>query len=96
MAKSYDTYINDLHELSDGKEYKILIRDLTPGRTKYISRYVKALVSTSSENLAGADVLWIRFPVGIQHPEPWAIKILEELGEYKPYEPQKQFVSEGK
>lgn len=84
MAKQYDTYVKHLGELPDGQECDIVIRDLSPGPNKYSSRYVKASVSSSPETLPEADVLWLRFPLGIQHPQPWAIKILNELGEYKP------------
>ena len=81
MIKEYDTFVDSLDELSQGQECRITIRDLAPGRHKYNSLYVRALVSSSAEQLPGGDTLWIRFPLGALHPQPWNIKIIEELGE---------------
>jgi len=83
MPKEYDTFVNSLEELPQGKEIDITLRDLTPGPYKYETRYVKAIVSSRPEELPGADILWIRFQRGGKHPQPWAIRVLEELGEYK-------------
>ena len=83
MKREYDIFVDSLDELAQGDEIAITIRDLTPGRCKYDSRYVKAMVSSSPEQLPGADTLWIRFQRGQKHPQPWAIKIIEELGEYQ-------------
>ena len=41
---------------------------------------VKAILSSSPEKLPGADTLWIRWQRGYLHPQPWAIKIIEDMG----------------
>ncbi len=81
--KEYDTFVASLEELTQGQETDISIRDLTPGRRKYEWKYVKAIVSSSPDKLKGGDVLWLRFnDTGFRHPQPWAIKVKEILGEY--------------
>lgn len=84
MKTEYDTFITNIKELPLGQEIELGLRDLTPGPRQYDSRWVKAVINTSSENTSGSDVLWIRFPLGFLHPEPYAIKILEVLGTYRP------------
>lgn len=84
MKKEYDTFIESLKDLPEGQEINLTIRDLTPGPRKYDSRWVKAIVTSNSAKLTDGDVLWLRFPKGMVHPQPWAINILEELGEFKP------------
>lgn len=84
MAKQYDIYVDNLSDLSLGKEVDLTVRDLTPGTHKYTSKYVKAVVGTE-ENLPEGDVLFIRYQRGIVDPQPLRIKITEDLGkEYKP------------
>jgi hypothetical protein len=84
MKKEYDTFIESLSDLPEGQEIDLTIRDLTPGPRKYDSRWVKAIVSSHPDQLTDSDILWLRFPKGMVHPQPWAIKILEELEEFKP------------
>ncbi len=82
MKKEFDTFVENLQELPDGQECRLTIRDLTPGRRKYENRYVRALVSSSPERLPDGDTLWLRFSTGFLYPQPWAIKVVEELGEF--------------
>jgi len=82
----YDTYVETLAELPQGRETVLAIRDLTPGRRKYETRVVKAILSSRPEELPDGDVLWVRLGLGTRHPQPWAIKILEVVGEYLPKE----------
>jgi phenylphosphate carboxylase gamma subunit len=84
MKKSYDTFVRSLKELPEGQEVELLIRDLTPGMHKYDSRYVRAIISSSPEKLPTGDILWLRLERGTLHPQPWTIKITEELGELPP------------
>ena len=83
MEKEYDTFVQSVNDFVSGQEYKLTLRDLTPGPHKYESRFVRAVVYNSAEQEEG-DVLWLRFLMGLPHPEPWGIKIVEELGEYEP------------
>ncbi len=84
MKKEYDTFIEDIGDFSDGQEYKLTIRDLAPGPNKYGSRFVKATVHSAPKPAEDVSVLWLRFPMGLLHPQPWGIKVVEELGEYEP------------
>ena len=84
MKQEYDTFVQSVNDFVSGQEYKLTIRDLTPGKHKYESRFVRAVVYSSAQQEKGSDVLWLRFLMGLPHPEPRGIKIVEELGEYEP------------
>ena len=75
MAKEYDTFVETLDDLKEGKEMELTIRNLET----YEQRKVKAVVSSSKEKLPDGDTLWIRYSRGVPHKEPWVIKITEEL-----------------
>ena len=75
MAKEYDTFVEAIDELKDGKEMVLTIRDLET----YEQRKVRAVVSSSKEKLPDGETLRIRFSRGVAHKEPWVIKIAEEL-----------------
>jgi len=75
--KEYDTFVLRNEVLPDGGECRIIIRDLTPGRDKYKSLTVKALVASSAELMPDGDTLWVRNEVGALSKDPWKIKILE-------------------
>ncbi len=87
MKKEYVTFVASPKGLPEGEEIRLTIRDLTPGRQKYDARNVKAIVSSSAEQLPEGDILWLRSPVGVLSPQPWAIKITAELEEFLPGPP---------
>ena len=87
MVKEYATFVSDLQGLPEGKEIKLAIKDLTPGPRKYDCRIVKAIIASSPDRIEDGDVLWMESLVGITSPKPWAIKILEELGDSIPRPP---------
>lgn len=80
--KEFLTFVGKLEDLTQGKEVELLVKDLAPGRQKYDARYVRAVVSSDSKDLPDSDVLWIRGFVGVLYPQPWAIKITAEVGEF--------------
>ena len=82
MTKEYQSFVRNPENLPEGQEIELTIKALTPGRQKYDARIVKAIVSSSPDKLPGGDILWLRSLVGVLHPQPWAIKIMQELGEY--------------
>jgi len=85
MAKEYMVFVEDMKkELLEGREILLTIKDLTPGKRKYENRIVKALVSSSPDKLPGGDILRVRSWTGVLYPQPWAIKIIEEIGEVLP------------
>ncbi len=77
--KEYDTFVLRGEVLPDGEECQIIIRDLAPGKHKYSSFKVKALVASSAAKLPKGDTLWVRNEVGALSKEPWRIKIIERL-----------------
>lgn len=79
MKKVYDTFLDDPSSLPQGEAVELLIRNLTPGKEKYDTIRVKAVVSRDPAQLAEGDVLWLRWTRGSLQKEPWAIKIIEEL-----------------
>ncbi len=80
--KEYLTFVGKLADLPQGEEIELLIKDLVPGRRKYDAHYVRALVASDPEKLPESDVLWIRGWVGVLYPQPWAIRITREVGEF--------------
>ncbi len=89
MKKEYMTWLMSGEDLPEGREIEISIRDLTPGQHKYSGRNVRAIVSRSAQKLPDGDVLWIRSGTGRLRAQPWAIKIVADLGEFlsrKPFD----------
>lgn len=86
MKKEYVTFVRRLSDLSDGKQ-ALFIKDLTPGPRKYDTKLVRAALSRNAGNLPDSDTLWIRSETGYLHPQPWSIRILEELPPYVPGQP---------
>ncbi len=86
MKKECDSFVDDPSQLPAEGEVSLVIRELTPEdrRKKYMSRYVRARVSNDPDKLPDGDVLWLRWQMGKPHPKPWAIKVLEYLGDYLP------------
>lgn len=74
MKKGYDTFVDSLSELQDGKEQILSIRDCK----NYELKTVEAIVYSSPEKLPDGDILWIRDRMGQLKPDPWAIKIIKE------------------
>ena len=77
--KEYLTFIPDIKDLIEDQEVKITIKDLTPGPRKYDARIVKVILSSDPGRLPDGDILWVRSWTGVLYPQPWAIKIVEEL-----------------
>lgn len=85
--KEYDSFVDKPDALADG-EISLAIRELTPDnrRKKYLTRYVKCVICRDPEKMPDGDVLWLYWQRGRRYPKPFAIKILEELGEFLPKE----------
>lgn len=81
MKKEYLTFTPDIKELIENQEVTLTIKDLTPGPHKYDARVVKAILSSDPGRLPEGDVLRVRSWTGVLYPQPWAIKIVEELEE---------------
>lgn len=77
--REYMTFVSGLEDLLEGQEIDIFVRDLTPGRRKFNGKRVKAVVSSSPEQLPEGDILWIRSLIGVLYPKPWYIHIKKSL-----------------
>jgi len=80
MKREYLTFVRQFKDLKEGTQ-KLFVKDLTPGPRKYDTKYVKAEISSDPEKMRNGDILRIRSESGILLPQPWGIKILEELSE---------------
>lgn len=86
MAREWQTFVSKVEDMREG-EVRLFIKDLTPGPRKYDTKFVRAMVSKSREPLTDRDVLFVRTESGLKSPEPWSIKILEELPPWVPGRP---------
>lgn len=86
MKKEWVTYVRRLADLNEG-EGILFIKDLTPGPRKYDTRLVRAELSRNAGRLVDGEPLWVRSETGYTHPQPWKIKILQDLPPYVPGQP---------
>jgi phenylphosphate carboxylase gamma subunit len=74
----FDTFfLTELSEVEEDTEQELVIRDLTPGRSKYRCRYVNAVVSSDPDRYP--DRLWPRLGRGQWVGQPWSVKVLEPV-----------------
>ena len=83
----YESHVKHFKDLEDGKSVVLTIRDLSSGKHKYNARVARVQISRSPEALSTWDKLWVRSVVGVQDPQPWGMKIVEELGITVPGKP---------
>jgi hypothetical protein len=86
MKREYVTFVRKISDLAEGKR-TLFIKDLTAGPRKYDTRLVRAELARRSEEGPDDNVLWIRSETGYLHPQPWTIRILEELPPHVPGQP---------
>lgn len=80
MKREYLTFVRNFKDLKEGKQ-ELFIKDLTPGPRKYDTKHVLADVSKDPKVMPDGEILRIRSESGALLPQPWGIKILEELPE---------------
>ncbi len=83
----YMCHVKHFKDLQDGKKIVLTIRDLSPGLHKYLARVARVEVSRQPEALAKWDKLWVYSVVGRKDPQPWGMKVVEELGLTVPGQP---------
>jgi len=83
----YESHVKHFKDLEENKQIVLTIRDLSPGKHKYNARVARVRISRSPEALAKWDTLWVRSVVGVKDPQPWGMKIGEELGITVPGKP---------
>jgi hypothetical protein len=91
MTAAYQTFLASPQDIPEGQEIELVIKDLTPGPRKYDGRRVKAIVYKSSNKKSEGDTLWVRSEVGVLHPQPWKIKIIERLPDLIPVPPYSDY-----
>lgn len=73
--REYDTFIlTDLEEAVLDTEQEMTIRDLTPGRSKYCCKVVRARISNEPGKYP--DRLWPRLGRGQWVGKPWSIEVV--------------------
>ena len=83
----YLCHLKHLKDLQEGATAVLTIRDLSPGKHKYLARVARVEVSRSPEALKSWDTLWAHSIVGFKDPQPWGMKVVEELGLTVPGKP---------
>ena len=91
MAAIYQTFVSRLDDIPEGQEIELVIKDLTPGQRKYDGSRVKAVIFKSEKEIPDGDTLWVRSEVGVLHPHPWTIKIVEKLPDLIPIPPYSDY-----
>lgn len=86
MKREYVTFVRKISDLGEGKQ-ALFIKDLSPGPRKYDTKLVRAELARQGEGRPHDDVLWVRSETGYLHPQPWDIRILEELPPHVPGQP---------
>ena len=73
---TWDTYIEgDYKDMEEDAERVAVIRDLTPGKSKYRSTYAKIKVSKDPKKYP--ETLWVRLGRGQLIETPCSIKVIE-------------------
>ncbi len=75
----YETFITDEQPLHSGRDVPLVLRDLQPGRRKYLARHVVARVTRVELAPPGAVPLRVRSRVGVELPGPWWIEVRRAL-----------------
>lgn len=75
----WETFVRSPEQLEENAEIPLIIRDLTPGRTKYRMRHVVARIRAAPQAPASGDTLWVRTTVGVRLEHSWTIKVVREL-----------------
>ncbi len=74
---AYEAFVRDVARTVSGRAVVLTLRDLTPGRKKYRGLNVRALVSQPPK--PGEPSLTLRSVVGVEHPRPCSVRIVEAL-----------------
>jgi len=75
----FETFVHDPAELQPDCELRLVLRDLAPGRRKYLAQNVVARVAASGDCPPGFVALRVRSAVGNELPGPWWVQVREVL-----------------
>jgi hypothetical protein len=73
----FETFVRDPHALREGEEQPLVLRDLSPGRRKYLARHAVGVISRNPA--PGAVPLRMRSMVGNLVPGPHYVAIRRAL-----------------
>ena len=75
-AAAWDTFVRRPVDIRCGVEVPLVLRDLSPGRSKYGLRHVVGIVH---ENAGPGDRLVVRTVVGVELPGAYTVEIVREM-----------------
>lgn len=84
-AARFETFVRDLSDLREGEETGLVLRDLAPGRRKYLARNVVGVVT--SDPVPGSEPLRVRSAVGNVLPGERYVRVLRPLPQRLPGRP---------
>lgn len=81
----FETFVREAGDLRPGEETALALRDLAPGRRKYLARHVVGVVTR--EPAAGSQPLLVRSVVGNVVPGEWHVRVIRPLPQRLPGRP---------
>jgi len=75
----WETFVRTPDQLREGAPVAMVLIDLAPGPRKYALRHAVVIVDRRQDAWPDADVLWVRTPVGVKLPTPYALRVVREL-----------------
>lgn len=87
MTEAYETFIRDDADLAEGRETVLVLRNLRPGRRKYLGRNVVGVVTRTPDPSGESYPLRVRSMVGNLIPGEWYVRIVEALPQRVPGAP---------
>lgn len=78
----FETFVRDPADLRIGEEIPLVLRDLAPGRRKYLARHAVAIVSRQPSE--DSVPLRVRSMVGNVVPGEWHVRIVRALPQRLP------------
>ncbi len=81
----FETFVREVSDLRVGEEIGLALRDLAPGRRKYLARHVVGVVTR--ERSEGTEPLRVRSTVGNVVPGEWHVRVVRPLPQRLPGEP---------
>jgi hypothetical protein len=77
--REWETFVRSAEQLKEGAPIPLVLVDLTPGPQKYALRHVVALIDQRPDAFPDGHTLWVRTPVGVRLPSPYAMRIVRDL-----------------
>ncbi len=75
----WETFVRNREQLKEGVPIPIALIDLTPGPRKYALRHAVVVIDRRPDAFPEGETLWVRTPVGVRLPSPYAMRMVREL-----------------